>query len=257
MPDAWLCITPERELKTSLLMEALHKGWPDAAIIHGAPPDDGKPFFVWGQQMLGFDLLKQFYDTDRPFWHIDNGWIWSAKGKAEGYYRFTYRGLVPHMLVNPLPRPVSVDLAPWRQTGRHVLLCQPGPSFGAAIGLDMGEWNRTIRRRLYKATKRMIVVREKHARRPLASDLRNCWAVVTHSSGVAVDAVLAGIPVFVEPTCPAAAVGSYDLALIEYPAMPDRTNWLASLLCQQFTIDEMADGTAFRHLMQVKEQVDG
>jgi hypothetical protein len=86
---------------------------------------------------------------------------------------------------------------------------------------------------------------------PLADDLRNCWALVTHSSNVAVDAVLMGIPVFVAPTCPAAPVGNLDLAKLETPDMPDRARWFDSLMAQQFTVDEMRSGLAKEYLQMV------
>jgi len=84
--------------------------------------------------------------------------------------------------------------------------------------------------------------------------MRDCWALVTHSSNVAVDAVIAGVPVFVEPTSPAAPVGNLDLAKMENPNMPERGPWFDSLMAQQFTVDEMRSGLAREYMQMVIDQ---
>src|SRR6188474_3188361 len=48
-----LCITPERQQKTRMLMSALAGGIGlSAHLVLGEPPDDGAPFVVWGQEWL-------------------------------------------------------------------------------------------------------------------------------------------------------------------------------------------------------------
>jgi hypothetical protein len=89
------------------------------------------------------------------------------------------------------------------------------------------------------------------------ADLTDAWALVTHSSNVAVDAVLCGVPVFVAPTSPAAPVANLDLKTMKAPLMPQRGAWLASLLAQQFTLDEIRSGFAKQMMDQVVAQVDG
>lgn len=252
-----LCVTPERPGKTSRIMEALKHGWDGPAqVVHGAPPDDGEPFVVWGQAWLAAEIIPQALREGRPFWQIDNGFFRPARGGDVGYYRFAYRGLAPVLLMDA-PKRLGVDMAPWRADGRHVVLGVPGEGFGRAIGLDMPEWTRRAHLELQRVTRRPIVVRHKTGARPLSADLRNAWALVTHSSNVAVDAVRAGIPVFVAATNPAAPVGVVGLGPIERPVMPERRGWWRSLMAQQFTLEEMADGTAARCLRLVAEQVDG
>ena len=65
--------------------------------------------------------------------------------------------------------------------------------------------------------------------------------LVTHSSTAAVEAVIAGVPVFCEPTCAAAPVGRTDLD-IENPVRPEREAWLAALAWRQFSRDEVSSG---------------
>lgn len=254
----YLCITPDREPKTRMLMEALAAGLGrrDCRVIVGAPPEDEQPFVVWGQEWLTLEIVPPAYHARRPFWTLDNGFWNPGRGTARGYYRFCYRGMTPILLDNPDPRRRnSVRLQPWHEDG-YVLLAMPGVAFGAALGIDVGAWCETIYERVRARTGRPIRVRPRDSRAPLAVDLAGAWALVTHSSNVAVDAVIAGVPVFVAPTSAAAPVGRTDLELAE-PAMPPRKHWLASLASQHFTVSEMRAGIAWWWMKRIAAQVDG
>lgn len=255
----WCCIEPNRIEKTKRIMEALAAGWPGGRICIGMPPNDGGPVAVWGSKWLAAQIIPRALKIGRAFWHIDNGFTDSARGAAQGNYRFLYCSPAPVFLQDVTlrnARGVKIELSPWRKTGKHVLIAMPGGGFGAPYGVDIDNWCKTISRKVSAVTRRPIRVRWKDAGPPLADDLRDCWAVVTHSSNVGFDAAVAGIPVFVEPTSMAAPVGNLDLNDIETPKMPDRLAWWQSLSCQQFSIAEMRDGTAFRYLSAVAVQVD-
>lgn len=215
---------------------------------------------MWGQAWLAARIIPRAHNERRPYFHFDNGYVLPARGGSVGTYRICYRGMSPVLLADaPAERAAALPmrLMPWRPSGTHVLLALPGADFGCAIGLDMAAWAATAEERIRSHTDRPIVVRPRHAARPLAQDLPDAWALVTHSSNAAVDAVLAGIPVFVEPTSAAAPVGNLDLADLERPAMPEREPWLRSLACQQFTLAEMQSGEAYAWMQRVVAQVDG
>lgn len=251
------CVTPERAEKTGMIMRALARGIGrhDARVVIGEPPDDGNPFVVWGQEWLTLRIVPQAIASGRPFWHIDNGFWQPGRGTTRGYYRLCYRGMTPVSLPDTMPLREGIHLQPWRQDGAHVLLAMPGIHFGLSLGVNVGAWCETIGQELRRHTDRPIAVRARDSRRPLAEDLRGAWALVTHSSNVAVDAAIAGIPVFVAATSPAAPVGRTDLD-IEAPAMPDREAWLRSLASQHFTPAEMQAGYAWKWMRRIATHVD-
>ena len=259
----WLCITPERADKTRMMMRALADGFGSEAheIVNGEPPDDSSPFVVWGQEWLTMRIVPQAVRQGRPFWVLDNGYWNPARGTNRGYYRMTYRGMSP-ILLPPTDdlRLATVPLKDWRRDGPgHVLFAMPGIHFGLSLGLGVAEWCDAAVRQAHdkaRALGREFRVRTRDSKRPLAQDLRGCWALVTHSSNVAVDAVIAGVPVFVQPTCPAAPVGRTDLDLA-HPVMPPRKWWLRSLASQQFTPDEMRQGIARHWMQRIAAEVDG
>lgn len=254
----YLCITPERAPKTSMIMSALMAGSAgEGRLVDGEPPDDGNPFVVWGQEWLALRIIPRAVASGRPFWHIDNGFWQPGRGKPTGYYRFCYRGMTPAFLPkNDSLRPsAGAVMRPWRERGDHVVLAMPGVHYGLALGYDVQGWCDRIVYDLPRLTDRRILVRPRDARRPLQDDLKDAWALVTHSSNVGVDAVLAGIPVFVAPTSPAAPVGRTDLE-IEAAISPGRARWARSLASQHFTPAEMRAGIAWHWMQRIAQHVD-
>lgn len=256
----YLCVTPERAGKTMMMMRALSRGLGGEPyrITTGAPPEDDYPFVVWGQEWLTLRLVPRAVARRRPFWTIDNGYWNPGRGGPDGYYRFCYRGMSPVLLrgddlrqADGVPQP-----QPWRAEGGHVVLAMPGIHFGMALRLNVAGWCNTIAAELRRHTRRQILVRSRDSRVKLHHDLGGAWALVTHSSNVAVDAAIAGIPVFVAPTSPAAPIGRLDLD-IEGALTPDRGHWLQSLASQHFNLAEMADGTAWHWMRRIAQQVDG
>ena len=256
----WCCVTGERPRKTQRLMEAIARGWGErtARIVVDYPPNDYEPFILWGHLWHAEKLIPPAIKSGRPRWFIDNGWFMPAKGEALGYYRITYRGLAPVYMADPPDMQRNqTNMLDWREKAArgHSLLALPGDGFGKPFGFDLRAWAVETLRELSRVTDRPVLIREKGCPRPLRNDFAGAWAVVTHSSAVGVEAVLHGLPVFVHPWSAAAPVGNLSLANIEAPAMPDnRRIWWQSLMCQQFTIPEMAAGLAFRYLAMVREQ---
>lgn len=255
----WGCITPERVEKTKRIMDALSRGWPGLRVCRGAPPNVSDPFITWGQIWLADTLIREALPLQRRFFQIDNGCYKSARGTVNGYYRFMYARPNPVFLTDAAVRSsrrIAPAYKPWRKIGSHIVIAEPGPDFGRAFGIDSAGWLARTEPIIRASTDRPIVVRSRFAPHPLAKDLAGAWALITHSSNVAVDAVLAGIPVFVEATSMALPVGRLIPHDIEDPALPDREDWWASLMCQQFTLAEMANGVAYNYLSAVQKQVE-
>lgn len=258
----YLVVTPERREKSTRVLSALGAGWRDGArlITDERPPVDHHPIAVWGQIWTALRLIPKASRANRPYWQIDNGFFRPWQTCVNGYYRFSYRSISPVLWPDaPAERAASMgaELKDWRTQGRHILLALPSEYFGKAVGIDTKPWIAGIEARIKAVTDRPIVLRKKDTKTPLSAHLRDCWAVVTHSSNVCVDAALAGIPAFVEPTAPTAPLGNLDLTQIESPRLTDRAAWWRSLCCQQFSLAEMSSGVAYRYLSRISALVDG
>ena len=164
----------------------------------------------------------------------------------------------------------NLSLSPWRTQGTHVLVCLQRDGGWSMKGIDMAAWTRQTVQRLRSITNRPIVIRPhpKHKINlseltslpgvsesvngsTLQQDLANAWAAVFCNSSSSVAAVLAGIPVFADDDdCVAWAVANEDLAQIESPAMPDRTQWLNDLSSAHWTDEESRSGVIYQRFVE-------
>jgi hypothetical protein len=240
------CYVDVLRLKTHPLIKAFAQGCRGKLITTGKITDADDHAIV--AKGLAVEMVPKLQRAGLPFWYLDACYI-----PIRGYFRVERSNFYP-----PYPLPshtmdralaMGVRIEPWRRNGRHVLLCLPGPNSGREWGIDMPRWWAEAERKLRAVTDRPIVVRPRHLRKtlPLEEQLEDCWAVVTHSSGTALAAILAGVPAFVEPTSAAAPIARIDLE-IEYPVRPDREDWIASLAWRQWNLDEMRSGEAWTHL---------
>lgn len=157
----------------------------------------------------------------------------------------------PDRLVKEIGVTPSAD---WQRTGTSIVICPNSVEYMRRFGLDAREWVLACVRAVAQVSNRPIIVRQKAMvhRRPLYLDLHDAHAVVVFSSNAAVEALVAGVPVFVTaPWASTAPYGKSDLSQIEtpyYPAVVDRNRFLWSLAEHQWTLDQLANGTAWRAL---------
>lgn len=189
----------------------------------------------------------------REWWYVDNAYFDRAR---ERYFRVTRNGLQvepSHGLHSPYGakrlRDLGVAVRDWRSSGSHVVVCPQSEEFLRTVAEYSGDWTADTVAALRSSTDREIRVRGKREPRPLAADLRGAWALVTHMSCAAVEALLAGIPVFVTGRCAAGLLGSSDLSRIESPLLAEgRLEWARYLAANQWTLEELRSGEAWRHL---------
>ncbi len=153
----------------------------------------------------------------------------------------------------------GIELKPWRKEGRHILLREQR-GIGSPIMASPPLWHDGAAQRLKDVTTRPVVFRAHPRSRlypdlarsqpPLAEALQGAHAVVTWASAIAVQALIAGVPVFREAPCHVlAGACNRDLARIETPRLPDRRPAFERLAWAQWSIPEIAAGLPFRHLL--------
>ena len=144
----------------------------------------------------------------------------------------------------------GLTVRPWRTVGAHIVVCPQSDVYFSLHGLDASRWVADVSAALRRHTDRELRVRWKRDPTPIAADLQGAWAVVVFSSIAAVDALVAGVPVFVlAPFAATRRMGLDDLSRIESPIYPDdRDPFLWSLAANQWTLDEIEHGLAWRVL---------
>ncbi len=212
--------------------------------------------FTYGNLRGLNTVLTQAQREGRDWYYGDNGYF--RPGHYDGYYRVTRNAMQHDGSGEAGParwQRLDKPLLPWKRGGSFVMVCPPGEVFARVNGFDAARWLAETVETLKRCTDRRIVVRGKPAKgapqAPLWKSLRDCHALVTHSSNSAVEALLFGVPVFCTSPCAARAMGSTELCSIESPRYPDgREAWAWNLAANQWTLDEMRDGTCWAALQR-------
>jgi hypothetical protein len=211
---------------------------------------------VWGVLRESDRILAQAEAQSLYYFYIDHAYFDRGHGKSYRITRNRYEaGPVRKCPPNRLAE-LEVTTFPWQKNGRDIVVCPPTDYFATAHGC--ADWLDTTLENLRNHTDRPISIRRKpdpgEAAVPLGQALASAHALVTHSSNVAVEAACFGTPVFVAETSAAAPVGLTDLSLIETPAYPDRAPWLAHLAYNQFSLEEISKGRAWRILLELEDR---
>jgi len=158
------------------------------------------------------------------------------------------------------------ELRPWTHSGECIVIaCQRPDSQLWSLPVSTEAWLDKVVGDIRKHTDRPIVIRP-HPRKRLGrvpqgctltpplhitntvddfnfnQAINNAWGVINFNSSPGVNSVLAGVPVFVDPTSPAAQVGNHDFSLIETPKRPDREQWAWNLAHTEWTVSEIEQG---------------
>lgn len=235
------------------MMEAFAEG-SGAEITTKLEFQPGREAVFWGVDRLTLPLWRKVQETRTPFWYVDNGYFRSRYSGGD-HYRVTRNAMQckgDGTSDGARWRALDIALQPWRADGRHILIaCQSDfwherHGHGSAAGFA-----ERVRKEMH--TKRPIIVRGKpiggHVEPPLDVHLKDCWAVVTHSSMAAAEALLAGVPAFVLAPSAMVSVTLDDLSLIEFPACPsDRERWASVLADNQWRLSEIKAGVAWKAL---------
>lgn len=205
------------------------------------------------------EYIELWTQRKRTWIYWDRGYLrrvfatWLPKGSAMGLPGGFYRWHInrPQMgEVYDVPDDrwkflrLDDQVRPWNKNGDHIVVADTLPDYWRLFSHP--EWTKRTVELLRAITRRPIRIRDKESKTPLYEDLKNAHCLVAHGSIAAVESVVMGCPVFVEPISAAALVGSTDLGQVESPVYPDRVKWLHSLAYCQFHEQELVDGTLWR-----------
>ena len=170
---------------------------------------------------------------------------------------------------------LGLKLKPWKynnEQGDIIIACQHAKSHQWRNQKSVQTWVFESIELLRQHTNRKIIVRS-HPRDPIPGiqhefknvrlqvpshvpntyddfdfDPSDAYGVVNWASNPATQAVMQGVPVFVGPDSLAFDVGCTNLASINAPVMPDRTQWLNDIAYTEWTLDEIEQGIPLNRL---------
>ena len=254
----------------------------DVAVVQGFVHPGSKN----GQHLkLRKDVFeKQQRDSKRSIIVDSNLFLYADKGNSKKFLRYSYDGIFPstgeYCNANPDParwelvsQRLGIKLKPWRNTGKDILICCQRDGGWSMGGKALMPWLVSTVQQIRKHSDRRIVVRfhpgdknvinhkrmlaryrlpnviVSHAEN-LLQDFATAHCVINFNSSPAVAAAIEGVPTIVlDPkNSQAADVSHHSLDDIENLKEFDRELWIHKMAQMHWTLDELKDGTAWKHL---------
>ena len=229
-------------------------------------------YFFFGILRGSGEMFKRCLKANYTFYYADHAYLYNESFKKNFCYRITKNWHCNNEIINrPSDRYEmfkNKSLSQWKKTGEYILICPP--SFYIQIFDGQFDWLKKTIETVKKFTDRKIIIREKtvpdqlysmakikkitfneeYSSNTLDHDLENAWCVITYNSMVAIDALIKGIPIFTDSKMSVAYdMAEKDFSKIENPYYPlNRENFLNHLAYSQSTIEEIANGTAYKLL---------
>lgn len=149
---------------------------------------------------------------------------------------------------------LNVEVKPYR-TGKKIVLCGQVPWDASVDHIDYMEWLSEAYRSIRANSNREVVVRHhpdiQKNTKPFLEEIKDAWCVVTFNSNSGVEALIDGVPVFAfDEGAMCWPVCNKSFSNIATPLKPDRTQWLNDLAYSQWTLNEMKEGAAWKHLFR-------
>lgn len=254
----------------------------DVAVVQGFVHPGSKKSLHLNLRKQVFE--KQIKDGKRSIIVDSNLFLYADPGNTKKFLRYSYDGIFPntgeYCNNNPDPRrwdiikkSLGIDLKPLRKNGEYILICCQRDG-----GWSMGEkplipWLLTTITNIKKYSDRKILIRfhpgDKNAlthKRALArykipnvlislqqdilQDFKDAYAVINYNSSPAVAAAIEGIPTFVlDPEkSQAKEVSHTNLNDLENIKEFDREAWILKMAQMHWSLDELKNGTAWKHL---------
>jgi len=187
-------------------------------------------------------LWRQAKAEGRDWYYIDNSYFDKTRGT---HYRITrnavqFKGIAQSR--GSRRAALGIRVQPMRG-GERVVVCLQSPEFMKTVaGITQPEWFDSLREQLKSHAGLPMVLRGWNGNKAqqmatLADDLKHAALLATWSSTAAVEALIAGVPVLCSEQCAAHGIKPEQ-----------RDCWVDSLADNQWTIDEIRDGTAWKAL---------
>ena len=214
------------------------------------------------------EVYKWCQKENRDFYFMDHGYFTNAHDSPH-WLRITENKHCQNILqqrpTDRYEKHFKQDLKPWNK-GKKILVLPPTNAI--ANFFDATDWLSNTLKILEQNTDREIDVREKpynptieidhvgatvKVDRPTVHKGNINWgdyhATVTYNSNTMVASLTNGVPVFCDANNSAAApISETDFSKIETPKYGDRIALFSSLAYNNWTLQEMANGTAWRML---------
>ena len=264
-------------LNSPPVFQAIRTGLDRLGIAHSSMDSGADVAVIWsvlwhGRMRQNHSVWQWFRAAGRPVIVVEVGMIQRGNTWKLGL-NGTGIGCYPGEILPGRAEQLRLRPQPWTNKGINVVIAvQRSDSEQWAGQPPTVAWLHETAKKLREHTDRPLIIRP-HPRQRIADVpgcwikspqpipgtydgfdydrcLQDAWAVVNWNSGPGSQAILNGVPAFVGASSLAAPVGNLDLAAIENPVRPDRTEWLEQLAHTEWTIPEIETGEPLARLIK-------
>lgn len=254
----------------------------DVAVVQGFVHPNSKNSPHLNLRKAVFE--KQQRDNKRSIIVDSNLFLYADPGNSNKFLRYSYDGIFPSTgeYCNDSPDParwdliskrLGIKLKPWRKTGNTILICCQRDGGWSMGGEPLMPWVVRTIQQIRKYSDRRVVIRfhpgDKNSlnhKRMIAryrlpnvvishsqhilQDFSEAYCVVNFNSSPTVAAAIEGVPTIVlDPDkSQAAEVSHSSIENINHLQEFDRESWIKKMAQMHWTLDELKDGLAWRHL---------
>jgi hypothetical protein len=249
------------------ISKQIMRAWPDRAIYEARDDinerDPGRLFIrhtVNNESLLQTRMAEQL-----PFVFMDNGYTnFLESGKR--WFRLCNNHI--HHLefrkgLDPKRRKFFPQLPePWRLGGHDVIVVEPSAIQCRLFGIDPVQWRQWVEAEIkFNLTEyKRIVFREKVDKKIRQNFFKflqdeDVYCVINYNSNAAVEAVWAGVPVITLGDHITNHISVRSVNQINNLMRPDIERWLRYVSYCQYTMEEIANGTARRIMEEILRNV--
>ena len=221
-------------------------------------------FAVWGNLRGTESVIEQAKEENRSYYYFDHAYVMNEQKHNINFHlkERVYRCTKNAQMINEIDTlsdddykriekyKQHIEIEPWIKSGKYVLVLEP--SDFAKKWWNVENWTENIIKLLKANTKKEVRIRKKNSIVSFESEVKHAYCVVSLQSAAAIRATAWGIPGYCGDMSASAPVSnrlddiSNGLSKIKYS--DNREEWLNSILANQYTMTEIADGTCYNRL---------
>jgi hypothetical protein len=265
-------------LNSAPIFAAIRAGLDRIGIQHSSMDSSADVAVIWsmlwaGRMKPNHEIWNLYRSTGRPVIVAEVGMLrrgltWKLGINGTGLTANYGAELIPDRGSS-----LGLNLKPWTDSGYNIVIaCQRSDSEQWIGQPPTVAWLTETARKIRQHSDKPIVIRP-HPRQRIAEIprcviesprpvpgtydsfdydqcLKTTWVIINHNSGPGTQAIINGVPAFVGASSLAAPVANLDLAQIENPLRPDRTQWIEQLAHTEWTIPEIESGLPLQRLLK-------
>ena len=250
-----------RKSKAWEVFDGVKESWPEQISLqdNSIAIDPVANSMFWGFVNNNLSLIHKLESKNQPYWFTDTpyfGRFDNSNLQPDNHY---WRICKDNIHAKYIPGCKSDRFEKFGMKikapdfkGKYILVCPSSAGIHKYLGRP--NWTNETVEQIKRYTDRPIKIRNKprgrgtsgpsDAKVPLSEDLKDAWCLVTSCSIAAVEAQCMGVPVICDEKSFAKDIGATEFADIENPYFVSCEDWLYSLSYQQFTPEEIKNGTA-------------